>query len=55
MEKYICDICGYVYDPTAGDPNNGVDVGVSFEDIPDTWLCPECGVGKDHFSLVEGS
>ena len=52
MEKFICDICGYVYDPAAGDPDNGVDIGTSFADIPDDWLCPECGVGKDNFSPV---
>lgn len=53
MEKFICDICGYVYDPVGGDPGNGVEPGTSFEDIPDDWICPECGVGKDHFSPVE--
>ncbi len=53
MGKYICDICGYVYEPDAGDPDNGVEPGTPFEDIPDTWLCPECGVGKDSFSPVE--
>jgi rubredoxin len=53
MKKYICDICGYVYDPAAGDVDNGIDAGTSFEDIPDAWACPECGVGKDNFSPVE--
>jgi rubredoxin len=52
MEKFICDICGYVYDPAAGDPGNGVDAGTAFADIPDDWVCPECGVGKDSFSPV---
>ena len=53
MGKYICDICGYVYEPDAGDPDNGVEAGTPFEDIPDDWLCPDCGVGKDNFSPLE--
>ena len=53
MGKYVCDVCGYVYDPADGDPENGVDPGTSFEDLPDDWVCPECGVGKDEFSPVE--
>jgi len=53
MGKYICDICGYIYDPSSGDPDNGVEPGTPFEDIPDTWVCPECGVGKDNFSPLE--
>ncbi len=43
MKKYVCDVCGYVYDPA----ENG---GVEFADLPDDWTCPECGVGKDQFS-----
>ncbi|MCX6354926.1 MAG: rubredoxin [Candidatus Aureabacteria bacterium] len=50
MKKYICDVCGYVYDPAEGDPENGVPKGTSFEKLPDTWVCPVCGVGKDQFS-----
>lgn len=50
MKKYVCDVCGYVYDPAAGDPENGVAAGTSFDDLPDGWVCPECGVGKDSFS-----
>ncbi len=50
MKRYICDICGYVYDPTKGDPHNGVAPGTAFEQLPDYWVCPECGVGKDQFS-----
>ena len=53
MKKYICDLCGYVYDPAAGDPENGIDPGTSFDDLPDDWICPECGVGKDDFSPAE--
>jgi len=53
MKKYVCDACGYVYDPKVGDPDNGVPAGTAFADIPDTWVCPECGVGKDQFSVQE--
>ena len=50
MKKYVCEVCGYVYDPAVGDPDNGVAPGPACEDIPDTWGCPECGAGKDEFS-----
>jgi rubredoxin len=50
MKKYVCDLCGYVYDPAAGDPDNGVAPGTPFEKLPDDWVCPLCGVGKDQFS-----
>ncbi len=53
MQKYVCDVCGYVYDPKQGDPENGVALGTAFADLPDTWICPECGVGTDDFSPVE--
>ena len=53
MKKYICDVCGYVYDPALGDPDNDIPAGTAFEDLPDSWLCPLCGVGKDEFSVVE--
>jgi len=53
MKKYVCDVCGYVYDPGAGDPDNGIEPGTAFEDLPDDWVCPECGVGKDQFSPSE--
>ena len=49
MEKYICTICEYVYDPEQGDPENGIEPGTSFEDLPADWVCPLCGVGKDEF------
>jgi len=54
MKKYVCDVCGYVYDPAVGDPDNGVAAGTTFEQIPDDWVCPECGADKSQFSLVEG-
>lgn len=53
MKKYICDVCGYIYDSAVGDPDNGVNPGTSFENIPDDWVCPLCGVGKDQFSETE--
>ncbi len=48
--KYICDICGYVYDEAVGDPDNGIAVGTAWADVPEDFLCPLCGVGKDEFS-----
>ena len=53
MQKYVCDACGYVYDPALGDPDNGIAAGTSFADLPDDWTCPECGVDKSEFSLQE--
>lgn len=50
MDKYVCNVCGYVYDPEVGDPDNGIAPGTPFDQIPDSWVCPECGVGKDEFS-----
>ena len=50
MEKYVCDVCGYVYDPAVGDPDNGVEPGTAWADVPEDWVCPLCGVGKDSFS-----
>lgn len=49
MAKYVCTICGYVYDPEVGEPANGINPGTAFEDLPDDYVCPECGVGKDAF------
>lgn len=51
MDKYVCEICGYVYDPEAGDPDNGVDAGTDFSDIDSTWVCPICGASKEDFKL----
>ena len=47
MDKYVCTVCQYVYDPEAGDPDNGIAPGTAFEDLPEDWVCPLCGVGKD--------
>lgn len=49
MEKYECTICGYIYDPAKGDPDNGVAPGTEFEDLPEDWVCPLCSVGKTEF------
>jgi rubredoxin len=49
MDKYVCTICGYVYDPDKGDPTQNVPPKTAFEDLPDDWLCPECGAAKDMF------
>lgn len=49
MEKYECTICGYVYDPAEGDPENGIAAGTPFDEIPEGWTCPLCGVGKEDF------
>ncbi len=53
MKKYKCLMCGYIYDPEVGDPDNDVDAGTAFEDLPDDWVCPDCGAGKDEFEPVE--
>jgi rubredoxin len=51
MDKYVCAVCGYIYDPALGDPENGIAAGTTFEDLPDEWVCPVCGAGKDQFEL----
>ena len=53
MEKYVCDVCGWEYDPAVGDPDNGIEPGTAFEDLPDDFECPLCGVGKDQFSKAD--
>ncbi len=52
MIQYECP-CGYIYDPEAGDPEGGIAPGTAFEDIPEDWVCPVCGLGKDAFTPVE--
>ena len=52
--KYICTVCEYIYDPELGDPESGIEPGTAFEDIPDDWVCPLCGVGKEDFEPYEG-
>ena len=50
MKKYVCGVCGYVYDPAMGDKDGGVASGTAFENLPDGWSCPVCGAAKDEFS-----
>lgn len=52
MDKYKCLVCGYIYDPAIGDPDNGYPAGTDFKDLPDSWVCPECGVGKESFEKI---
>ncbi len=49
MAKYVCNICSYVYDPELGDPDAGIEPGTKFEELPDDWVCSECGAIKDQF------
>jgi len=49
MKKYVCTVCGYVYDPAEGDPDAGIAAGTAFEKLPDDWVCPVCGAGKEDF------
>ena len=53
MRKYKCLMCGYIYDPAIGDPDSEIEAGTAFEDLPDDWVCPDCGVGKDEFERIE--
>ncbi len=53
LMKYICDVCGYVYDEELGDAENGIAPGTKWEELPDDFECPLCGVGKDSFSAEE--
>ena len=51
-QKYKCMACSYTYDPLVGDPGNGIELGTAFEDLPEDWVCPDCGVPKDMFSVA---
>lgn len=53
MKKYVCNPCGYVYDPAEGDPENGIIAGTAFEDLPEDWTCPVCGAPKSDFEAQE--
>lgn len=53
ISKWECTVCGYVYDPEVGDPDSGIEPGTAFEDLPDDWVCPECGVGKEDFEQLD--
>lgn len=54
MKKWECVVCGLIYDEVEGDPENGVAPGTAFVDVPETWFCADCGVGKEDFELIEG-
>lgn len=53
MKKYKCQICGFVYDEAAGDPEHGIIPGTRWQDVPETWSCPDCGVAKADFEMLE--
>jgi rubredoxin len=53
MRKYVCDTCGYLYDPAVGDESGGIAPGTAFEDLPEDWVCPLCGVGAGSFSELD--
>ncbi len=53
MQKYVCTVCGYVYDPAQGDPTSGVKAGTPFDQLPADWVCPVCGAGKDDFERTD--
>lgn len=52
MAKYVCTVCGYEYDPEIGDPDNGIEAGTEFKNLPEEWVCPLCSVGKEMFEEV---
>ncbi len=53
MKKYECTVCGYIYDPAKGDPDRGIAPGTPFEQLPDDWVCPDCGATKDLFQPLD--
>lgn len=53
MKKYMCMICGLIYDEAQGWPEDGISPGTKWEDVPEDWICPDCGVGKSDFEMVE--
>ncbi|RTZ92904.1 MAG: rubredoxin [Deltaproteobacteria bacterium] len=53
MDNYVCQVCGYVYDPSQGDPESDIAPGTSFDDLPEDWVCPVCGAGKSEFEKEE--
>ncbi len=52
MDKWECDVCGYIYDEEKGDPQNGVEPGTKFSDLPDDWICPVCGAEQEQFTKL---
>jgi len=53
MKRYVCTLCDWVYDPEVGDPDGSIAPGTAFEDIPEDWVCPDCGATKDDFELLD--
>jgi rubredoxin len=53
MEKYKCVVCGYIYNPEEGEPADGIEPGIAFDDLPSDYICPVCGAGKDEFVKYE--
>ena len=53
MKKYMCVICGFVYDEAQGHPDGGIPPGTPWEDVPETWQCPDCGASKSEFEMME--
>ncbi|MCX4358056.1 MAG: rubredoxin [Rikenellaceae bacterium] len=53
MKKYKCTVCGWIYDPEIGDPDNGIEPGTPFEDLPEDFVCPLCGEGKEVFEVID--
>jgi rubredoxin len=52
MNKWECEACGYIYDPESGDPEGDIEAGTPFKELPEEWVCPECGVGKEYFRKI---
>jgi len=53
MQKYVCKVCGYIYDPAIGDPDAAIEPGTTFESLPDLWICPVCGADKTQFEKCD--
>lgn len=53
MKTYMCVICGFIYDEAKGYPEGGIPPGTAWEDVPETWQCPDCGAAKDEFDMVK--
>ena len=53
MISYVCNVCGYIYDPSEGDPESGIDPGTLWQDLPEDWICPVCGAPKDQFTPMD--
>ncbi len=53
FKKYVCMICGYIYDEEEGDPDEGIEPGTKWSEVPETWFCPDCGASKDDFEMME--